>query len=675
MPRFPSRIILPVALSCLLLAAMPAQAPAQEGTRPSPYALEPVTVTARGFGAQVSRTPGGVGVVDSEEIAETDPVSVTNVLARVPGVDLSSDSPWGSDIVIRGSSRDSVVFLIDGNRVNVTTDINGRFGLINPEDIERVEVLKGPVSVLYGSGSTGGVVNIITKKGRFTDAPEWHGGLALGGSTNPAGADTALNLSYNSPSAWLYGSGAWRDHGNSFSGGGQVIPNSQYEDFYGKLAGGYKWNDLQTSEIQYQHLDGSEIGIPGKGTSTLPSNADVTLAHNDRRLVDFTHTFRPEDSALKESVLKLSYQLLVRNPRIDNFTSGTNLWLKPSADHETLSANWRNRLELGDHTLVAGLEAWNWYMVSTRDKMTTGGVLTTDKPTPDTNQLSTGVFAEDDWKLSEAWTLNVGARLDRMAIDARNATLSDDREDYSWAGHLGLTWLFAKDWSMTGLAAASYRAPNILERYKNIALGGGVSEIGDPGLKPERSNFFEYGLHYTGQTLRSTTSLYANFVDDYISSQQISATLYQMANVSKAEIYGAEQELEWDFAQGWTAYGNVAYAEGRDVSTGQWLRFVAPLNGLVGVRQRLDSGFWWAVEDEWAAEQGNVPSGTAKGEAWNTVNVRGGYDFLVSGLRNEVVVGVTNLCDTSYHNYLATSRGIELREPGVGLYATWRLSF
>nr|NJM04941.1 Plug domain-containing protein [Desulfobacula sp.] len=68
----------------------------------------------------------------------------------------TSDSPWGSDINIRGLGRNNVLFLIDGCRVNTATDINARFGLVNPQDIERVEVIKGPVSALYGWGRHGG---------------------------------------------------------------------------------------------------------------------------------------------------------------------------------------------------------------------------------------------------------------------------------------------------------------------------------------------------------------------------------------------------------------------------------------------------------------------------------------------------------------------------------------
>ena len=106
--------------------------------------LEQMIVTARATGRPVSQTPGGVGVVESEEIFEQQPVSLTNIITRIPGVNKSSDSAWGSAVNIRGLGRNRVVFVIDGSRVNTATDINAQFGLVNPSDIERIEVVRGP---------------------------------------------------------------------------------------------------------------------------------------------------------------------------------------------------------------------------------------------------------------------------------------------------------------------------------------------------------------------------------------------------------------------------------------------------------------------------------------------------------------------------------------------------
>ncbi len=641
-----------------------------------------VTTTTRAVPALVSQTPGGVEVFEAREIEEVQPVNISDVAARAPGVDVSADSPWGADVNIRGLSRDSVVFLIDGCRVNTTTDINGRFGLVNPEDVERIEILKGPVSTLYGSGSIGGVVNVITKKGHFTEAaPEWHGGTALSTGSNPVGAGTYGDLSYNSPNLWVYGSGAWREFHSYFDGGGDKTPNSQYSDFYGKTATGFRWGNGDVTELQFQRVEGDEIGVPGGSSPPLPASsaAELTLASNDRTLAQAVHTVKPEDSPLRESRMEVYYQLITRNPRINQVTGAV---AKPSADHETVGGKWTNVFGLGDHTLTAGTDVWNWYMTSNRDRYNAAGKLIgSDKPTPDADQFSGGLFLEDDWKLAPRWVLNLGGRGDWVNIsNSSNHTVTPavdagSREDFSWGGHAGLTFKATEQWSLTSLAAASYRTPNILELFKNISLPGGITELGDPDLDPERSFFFEQGLHYASDHLRTTTSVYANFVDDLIESQYVNATTYQMANVGKAEIYGAEQSVEWDFVRDWTAYGNIAWAQGEDVKHGDKLRSVAPLNGLAGVRNHLTPQLWWELECVWAAAKDDAPAGALDTDAWETVNARIGYDFLLDGVKNQFVLSGDNLFNEVYNNYLANSRGLVVREPGAAVTAVWRMQF
>ncbi len=641
--------------------------------------LDEVLVTARGIAAPASKTPGGTGVVTAEEIRETGPVSLADALARIPGVTKNGDSPWGADVSIRGLGRDSVVIMVDGVRMNMTTDINGRLGVVNQNDIERIEVLKGPISALYGSGSTGGVINIITKKGTFTARRELHGEADATYSTNPQGPDLYGNMSVSDERYWLIGSGGWREAASYYDGRGQKEHNSQFSDWQGKLAGAFKWTDEHTTQLQYQHMDGSQIGVLGGNSGGLPRNADLTLRENNRRLVQMVHSFAPKNSVLTESSLDLSWQLLERNPRMDNFTSGAMAWQQPTGTHETVAGRWKNVVDLGPHTIVAGAEVSNWDMRSRGHALTTGGVLKNLMAVPDASQLVSGAFAEDDWKLAPAWTLNLGGRVDAVHITNGGGTpiskSGGEKNDNNWGGHAGLTWDFSDPWSVSALAATSYRTPNILELYKSITLSGtGLTEVGDPNLKPEESRFFELSLKRAGESLRLTSSVYANLLHNYISRERTNATTYTMTNIGTAEIYGVEQSIEWDFAKGWLAYANAAYTQGRDETHGAWLPFIAPLSGLVGVKQTIGP-WWWALESQAAAEQNNVtPTGT-RGESWIVLNARTGYSVETGGLKHAFTLGVNNLANTSYSNYMATSRGLEYREPGINGYANYHVSF
>jgi hemoglobin/transferrin/lactoferrin receptor protein len=146
-----------VLITAILLISITSLLRAQN-ERISSYVIDEIVISADGYGKPLTTTPGSIGVLNSEAIMKTGPVSISDALQGITGVYKSSDSGWGSEISIRGTGREKVIMLIDGSRMNTSTDIGAQFGTLNPASVTRVEVLKGPISSLYGSGSIGGVV-------------------------------------------------------------------------------------------------------------------------------------------------------------------------------------------------------------------------------------------------------------------------------------------------------------------------------------------------------------------------------------------------------------------------------------------------------------------------------------------------------------------------------------
>ncbi len=680
------------ALVCLIALAGLWAGPAAAVEADKSVKLDDTVVSVRGVDTPADQIPGGVGVVDAREISIDQAISITDVLDRLPGVYKWSDSAWGSAINIRGLGRGSVVFNIDGCRVNTATQMNMQFGSISPMDIERVEVLKGPISALYGSGSIGGVVNVITKFGSFTAEPQWHGLVNGTYTSNPEGFNTYANASYNSPDVWVYGSGSYRDHESYKDGAGDEITNSQYRDYQGKFALGYKWNQANSSRFQVQHLEGEDIGIPGTGVAPMPTAADVTYPRTSRTLVQLTHEYAPKGEVFKSSALNLYYQTIDRRVRIDDFPASLPLKeLTPSADHETYGLGWRNIFECEVHTIVAGVDVWNWGLESHRRKILKTGVWFIDEPLPKADYFSGGVYAEDDWLLGGGFKLNLGGRVDYISVHndehrkyltppnpkAANPVLLEDKtsNDASWNVHAGLTWDFVPDWSMTFLVASAYRVASMEELFSYIELGGGQTKVGNPELDPERSIFLEYGLHYNKSGIKAGASVYANFLRDLITETLVNPTTVTYENVGEARIYGAELSADVALPLGFLAYGNMAYCRGEDTSLDEDLPYIAPLGGLLGLRWDHKCGFWARLEFNWAAAQDEVPEGVETSDAWNTFNARVGYKFKLAHTDHEIMVGADNLLDEDYHNFLATSRGFELKEPGLSLLASYTISF
>ena len=144
--------------------------PAANNTPAStPRSPPEVVVTADREPEPISRTGSSISVVKGETLATSNPGSLVDALRTVPGLDISESGGPGSttNIRLRGANTGQTLVMIDGIRINDPTAASGDFdfAMFAPSAIERIEVLKGPQSALYGSDAMGGVVNIITKKG------------------------------------------------------------------------------------------------------------------------------------------------------------------------------------------------------------------------------------------------------------------------------------------------------------------------------------------------------------------------------------------------------------------------------------------------------------------------------------------------------------------------------
>lgn len=658
---------------CLLtLSLLPAAATVHAA---DDMTLDPLIISARGHSTSLTQTPGGVAVLEADEFAGTVNVSIADILAKVPGISLTGDSPWGQDVSIRGLTGASIIVLIDGKRINTATDINARLGLISSKDIDRVEVLKGPVSALYGSGSTGGVINIITRKGSFQKDGQLHGRVSQSVSTNPGGYDGYLNLHYDTERYWLFGSGAFRDFGDTWAGGNQRIPNSKFSDWQGRFSGGFKPTPHVTLELQALRLEAQDVGIPG-GPSTLPAQARVTYPKTTNELYSIDAKYESTGTAFKELQASLYYNLIKRRVLVDQIPTGTVRKITPEADHATIGGKTQALFKTAEHTIVTGIDGWNWDMQSTRYRYLNNGNILKDAPVPRADQTSIGFFIEDDWKLNQQFTLNTGGRLDYLETsnEAGNSFAKDTKNDLGWNLHAGLNWNMSKEWSQSLLVASSYRAADILERYKYINLSGGQVLYGTPGLKPEQSLYSEYAVHLRTKPLKADVRLFFNEIHNLIAEKRINATRLEMSNIGKARIYGAEIEGTWRFYDQWSLSATVAALKGRDESKDQALRGVAPVSGTAGIDYTTKN--WWArVDTRWAADQSDTPPDVARTKAYATLNASTGITFTAFGLDQELNLNVTNILDSKYRNYLANSRGIVLHESGLAASLTYSVEF
>lgn len=663
-------------------------------------AVSPVLVTARGYATSQSNTPGGVAVVTAREIALAPKGSIADALERVPGISRTGDSPWAQDISIRGLSGASVVILLNGKRINTATDLNFRLGIINPADVERIEVLKGPVSALYGSGSIGGVVNIITRKPAFTKENEVHGRMSLSGSSNPEGGNVYGNVSLSGPGASGMIAVARRDYSDTYGGHHTNVPNSEFRDEQGRAVFNLRPYENLTLSFEAMKSVGHDIGVPG-GPSTMPGQAKVTYPRTDFSFLSMDATLDVNSSYLKMLEASLYYSENKRRVQVDQIPPGLAtqaypIELRPSSNHENWGGKLQGTFEIGSHTLVSGVDFWRWsvdtsrYRSMYRPPAAGGPIQFYDNTMPDPTQTSVSLFAEDNWEVNDALTVNLGARLEYLNTDAKamyeirpagaGTTAnrlydSTNEDDYGYHLHAGFTWQANENWSHSLLVATSYRAADLMERFKYVNLGGSLGALhGNPDLDPEQTYYAEYGLRYDRKTFHAGLRLFANIITDYIAEKRVSSTRIELDNVDDARIYGAELDARWQFHRNWALYGDVTALYGRDRENDQALPGVAPISGQIGIDYKKQ-GFWANVNSRMIAPQNSTPANVETTKGVILLNAALGYRFEAYGLTHDLSLTVDNIFDSRYYNYLAHQRGYRVWEPGIAVALNYNVSF
>ncbi len=214
----PSRRFAP--LTFALLAATQASAAITENT------LSTVVVTAKGYDGDLLATPNAV-----EILAPASGAAVAGALfVGEPGLAAHVDGAWGQNPVLRGLKKESVLVLVDGVRVNSAQPVGAIASFLDLGLLERAEVVKGPTSVLYGSGVMGGVVNLITPAAAFRDQPGWEGRFTLGAGSADHGLNGAVVGRYGNAGHALVLGAAVRETDDYRAPGGKVARSGYRSD-------------------------------------------------------------------------------------------------------------------------------------------------------------------------------------------------------------------------------------------------------------------------------------------------------------------------------------------------------------------------------------------------------------------------------------------------------------
>lgn len=687
--------------------------------------LDETVVTALKVGRNVSDIPASINIATSSRARQGSSLTVADILKDFPGINKGGDGIWATSINIRGLGENRLVTLVDRCRIETATDLTASLSMFDVNDIERVEVISGAQSSIYGTGAIGGIINVVTSDGHFADVPYFSGNLSA-----------SFNSVNNAHSEYLSlqgGGKKWYVKANgSFSGASDVrtpqgiLAGSGYKSSNASFSAAFKpaSNQILKAQLQYNHS--WDVGIPG-GASFSPQ-ATATYKNIDRLLASLGYELEDLSEQLDRLSFKVWYQGILRDVEMlpnapQPQTGAMPTRVTPYATHRSFGANAESSWKFVSwNTLILGAEMWQRRINSTRCKYINqyaAGELASqmmrfELPLPRATYTSAGIFAQDEMRFfSDRLILSFGARADINVVrngESHNVEYVQNltsgavnpspagkyvtfapgsRVDPSWSANAGVLFKAGRNCDLVMNVSRSYRSPALEELYKFIDLTGNKIHFGNPDLRSEKGLGGDLGVRFHGEKLEFHVSGFINGIQDMIVERKVNVDessvndTLRLDNASRALLYGFDASISYEMVRGLKIYASGAWTIGRELprqeeSLWGWLPTIPPLGvrgGICYENPRI-LGADLSVTASGARKADCIALGERPTDAWYRL------DFAIhSKVFNfgrcslQLFSGVDNITDQTIVNFLSTNRGNIKCEAGRNFFIRARLTF
>ena len=579
--------VLPLALA----AVFPTMAQTTAPTR----ALGETVVTATRVAQPVADVLADISVVDSDTIARSGATGVPDLLARLPGIEITRNGGIGNStsVFIRGAESRFTAVYIDGVRIDSQSTGGAPWEMIPLAQIDRIEVLRGPAAAVYGSDAIGGVIQVFTKKGEGPARP--YVGVGFG-SNRLSRTEAGVSGSAGVDGAFDYSLGVAHEESKGFNiqpldkrnpvrtaqfgADGYTSPDRDgYRSTSGNARLGFRINDAQRIEatVLYNDLRSQYDTTSTRALAVYPDNTNNS-------------TLRTASAAW---IAKWND---IYSTRLQVTDSKYTYETQPSfyrTETELRGYLFQNDFVFGPHRVTASLER-------REDAL---------------DNAATSAFSP---RLARDRSQNAGALGYTYAQGAHTVQLNARRDDDSefgskTTGAAAYGYAFNPNWRASASAGTAFRVPTLFQRF---------SIYGTPNLQPESSRNVEAALHYTEGATDLSATVYRNRVDNlitFISSPCPAANAGNgcYVNVNRAQYEGLTLAGSQRFGPV-TLRASADFQDPRDLISDKQLARRARRHGTLGAD--------WRVAD-WTLGAEVQTSAKRFDDAANT-RVLGGYTLL-----------------------------------------------
>ncbi len=677
---------------------------------------EEVSVTATRTQLATTDTAVAVSVVGRQELEDRPVNTLGDVFRNLPGAGTVNEGSFQVRPKLRGLDSNRVLVLVDGERLNngrTATQQSGiEIGLVETDQVESVEVIRGAGSVLYGTDALGGTVNIITKSVERNRNGGFRFGAVFNGfySTNDHGRRGSVAVTGSSNRFAFRVAQSLERYGNYFTGDldgstidgvspdGEVL-NAQSHGGNTQATARFFLNDNNDLKINYERRRVGNIGVP-----TLVGFFNAYFPFSDRDKFNARFETRNVSRSLAKIAGSFFVQKQNRNfsnildiPAAPPYFPGLLQLSETVTNTDTVGFDVQTNWVLGDdNLLIAGVSG---FRDSNQDERTVENfipvtTIDTTNSVPDASFGSFAGFAQDSFELNSRVRIVGGIRIERFFSTSQptegfslpGALTPSQIEDlgltgladglnvtqFASTGDIGTVVKITNDLSFTARLGRSFRVPNIFERfYTDLGSAEGFV-VGNPQLEPESGINFDTGFKFRNSKLAGSVTYFHSNFKNFLSNEialdrngdpiviqngPSSLDVYQTVNIDKVRIQGFEADIEVPLSLGFgflTPGGNISYLRGDNLTTGEPLNSISPLKAVLNIRwENLQSNYFMDWSTRTVLEQDRLSQGflvvNGGPEPGYTVSdLRGGYIFRKDRLRVSLNAGITNLFDRQF---------------------------
>lgn len=566
--------------------------------------LEDTIVTASRTEQKSSEVIGDVSIITSDQIERAGQTTLAELLAMQPGIEISSNGGIGksTDIFMRGANSTHTLILVDGVRISSATTGITAIQHIPLSQIDRVEILRGPASGIYGADAIGGVIQIFTKKGQGT--PKFNASVGLGTygtAIGEAGVNGRIgNTSYN-----LQG-GMTHVHGIS------ALRNKNAKG-YNRDADGYRNQNIAaklTQHVGENHEIGFNILVSdarnfNDGTTTASSRYDQYI---DQSLSTYSIHSKNRFTDYWTSLVTLSRGIDDLTSYSKQPTQTTSNSIKTTQDQYL----WQNTLNT----------AWGMFNIGIERREQKAETLPTALP--------------EDRRDIQSYLVGWQKRFDQhnVQLNLRN----DDNSQFGnkTTGNAAYVYEITPHWKANAAYGTAFAAPTFNQLY--------YPNFSNPELKPEESRNKEIGLKYDHGNHHVAATYYLNEVDNLIINPRTGNNFTHVAqNINEARLSGLTLSYQGVLA-GFNVRANGDFQRPEDAKTGNLLPRRAKEHGVFAINKHI-RGWEIGSEIESSSHRYNDSANTVRLSGYTLVNLYTNYQINDDWSLN---ARVNNLFDRKY---------------------------